>query len=439
VKLATDAAPSFDVEAGDAWVSTTIDKSARFLIWSVTAILFSLPVLIQERIVKDSRSVDFVYFYAASTILRDSSPENLYNPEIQEAACQKVLPIPNGEPTYGSSPYPPFVALLFAPTARLPFWGAFRIHQAISFALYLFGLVLLLRRFFPAQPILSNIFLPFALAYLPWISNTWLNGQLSALGFIALAVALAEQKSGHLFRSGLALSVCLYKPTLLVLLIPMLLFRRQLRVLLGFAAGGCVLVGAATIAFGWHIWVAYARLVVSLGSLERLRQLPQYVDLIAFFSLLTGTRFAGVLALLSTVIALAFLITAWRRDKDGPQLAWAGAITWTLILSPYVPLYDTILIIPSMIASAAAFRLGRTNALPGSLLLIFVGAWLSAALALLIHVQLLTVAIAVVGSLQIAASLRSSHKETPGHTHFPEVAVPAKPNSSCHAKWDQYP
>jgi hypothetical protein len=61
-----------------------------------------------------------------------------------------------------------------------------------------------------------------------------------------------------------------------------------------------------------------------------------------------------------------------------------------------------------MIASAGALRLGRSSALPGSLLLIFVCAWFSAALALLIHVQLLTVAIAVVGSLQIAASLRKT-------------------------------
>jgi len=411
VKVASEVAPSFAAPVGGATVSTAIDKSARFLIWSIAVILVSLPILIQERTGKDARSIDFVYFYAASAIIRDSPAKNLYNPEIQEAACQKVLPTLNGEASYGPWPYPPFVALLFAPAARLPFWEAFRIHQAISFALYLFGLLLLLRRVFPAQPILSNIFLPFALAYLPWIANTWLNGQLSALGFIALAVALAEQRSGHLFRSGLALSVCLYKPTLLVLLIPMLLFRRQLPVLLGFAAGGCVLVGAATIAFGWHIWGAYARLVLSLGSLESLRQLPQYVDLIAFFTLLTGNHFAGLLALLCTAIPLPFLIAAWRRYKHEPQLAWAGAITWTLILSPYVPLYDTILMIPSMIASAGALRLDRSSALPGSLLLIFVCAWLSAALALLIHVQLLTVAIAVVGSLQIAASLRKGRNK----------------------------
>ena len=405
--LVTDAStvgPSGDECA----VSTGIDKSARFLIWSIAAVLIMLPVLIQQRIGKDSRSVDFVYFYAASKIIHDSPAENIYNPEIQNAASQKVLPILDGKFSYGYFPYPPFVALLFAQAAHLPFWTAFRIHQAISFALYALGLVILLRRFFPGQPILSSMFLPFALAYLPWVSNTWLNGQLSALGFIAFAWALAEQKSGHLFRSGLALSLCLYKPTLLVLLIPMLLFRRQLRVLLGFAAGACVLVGAATIAFGWHIWAAYARLVLSLGYIERLRELHQYVDLVAFFSQLAGNRFAGLLALLCAAAALPFLIAACRRYNRNSPLAWASTISWTLILSPYVPLYDTILIIPSMIASADTLRLRGKSALPGVLLLMFVCSWLSAALALVIHVQLLTLAIALLGSLQAAVLLRKT-------------------------------
>ena len=331
-----------------------VGQPANLLIWSIAAVLIFLPVLIQERIPKDSRSVDFVYFYAASTIIRDSSAENIYNPEIESAACQRILPLRGGASSYGPSPYPPFVALLFAPASRLPFWTAFRIHQAISFALYLTGVILLLRRYFPGQPILwgnsrttdlpgaatspellhglmprpaasalSSLFLPFSLAYLPWISNAWLDGQLSALGFIGVAGARIKLKAGHRFRSGLALSVCLYKPTLLVLLIPMLLVGRQLRVLLGFAAGGCVLAGAATAALGWHIWAAYARLMLTLGDLERLRVLPQFVDFAAFFRLLAGNRFGGVLALFSTACALPFLVAAWRRYQRNPSLAWA--------------------------------------------------------------------------------------------------------------------
>lgn len=388
-----------------------MDPNSRFLIWSIAAVLTCLPVLLQARMDKSSHSIDFVYFYSVSTILRDSGPANIYNPELQIATAQKILPVRDAKSSYGISPYPPFVALLFAPASRLPFWTAFRVQQAVSLALYLLGLVILLRRFFPEQPLRSSLFLPFALAYLPWISNTWLNGQLSALGFVAVALALSEQKAGNPFRSGLALSVCLYKPTLLVLLIPMLLFQRQFRALLGFAAGGCALVGAATAAFGWHIWVAYARLALSLGDLEKLRQLSQYVDLEAFFTMLIGGRLGGgrlasVLTVLVTICALSFLIAAWRGCRHNAPLAWAGALTSTLILSPYVPVYDTILLIPSLIASAASLETFRRNTLPAALFLLFACSWVSVALASLIHLQLLTLAIGTLAFVQIAAALR---------------------------------
>jgi hypothetical protein len=69
-------------------------------------------------------------------------------------------------------------------------------------------------------------------------------------------------------------------------------------------------------------------------------------------------------------------------------------------------LYDTILVIPSLIASAGILRLGHRGAFEGSMLLLFMCSWLSAALASLVHLQLLTLAIALLGSLQLAASLR---------------------------------
>lgn len=382
------------------------DSTSRFLIWAMAAVLICLPVLLQARMDRNARSVDFVYFYTVSILARHSSPDKIYDPKLQVETAQKILPVRDGQSSYGFSPYPPFVALLFAPLSRLPFWTAFRVQQAISLALYLLGLIILLRRFFPGQPVWGSVFLPFALAYLPWISNTWLNGQISVLGFVGVALALVWLADGREFRAGLALSICLYKPTLLVLLIPMLVFRRQRRVLAGLAAGGGVLVSVATLAFGWHVWKAYARLVLSLGDLERLRQLPQYVDLSAFFALLIGSRLAGVFAVMLSLGGLALLMAAWRRYQSDPLLVWSATLTLTLVLSPYVPLYDTILIIPSLIASASGLHLHGRDAIPGSLILIFVCSWISAALAGLIHLQILTLAIAALGCLQIAC-LRS--------------------------------
>jgi hypothetical protein len=136
------------------------------------------------------------------------------------------------------------------------------------------------------------------------------------------------------------------------------------------------------------------------------------------------------LALFSTACALPFLVAAWRRYEHNPSLAWASTLTWTLILSPYVPLYDTILIIPSLIASASAFRPARHGALEGGMLMLFLCSWLSAALALLIHVQLLTLAIALLGSLQLAACLRKNSSVRLGSGTQLPVAGGVSPNGS---------
>ena len=183
--------------------------------------------------------------------------------------------------------------------------------------------------------------------------------------------------------------------------------RRQLRVLLGFVVGGCFLAGTATVAFGWHIWVAYARFLQSL-DIQKLRNLSLYVDLSAFFTLLAGQRFASGLTLLFTAAVLPFVIGAWRRYPFKAPLAWASTISWTLILSPYVPLHDTILIVPSLIVSADSLRLGCYNALPGIMLLIFICSWLTKVLASSLHLLLLTLAIGLLGTLQLAACLQKT-------------------------------
>ena len=385
----------------DSSAATQLDRSSAFLVWSIAIILGLLPVWIHERVPKESRSVDYVYFYAVSQILQELPAENIYNQQILAEACQKIMPNRDEKTGYGPFQYPPIAAFLLGPAARVSFSESFRIEQAISFLLFAAGTLLLLRTFSPSQPLISSAFLPFAFAYFPWLSNTLVNGQLSAFGFFSIALALALRESEQLFLSGLALSLCLYKPTLLLLLIPMLVVRCQFRVLAGLATGGAILIASTTVAFGAHVWFAYARFLQSDSSILQVRQFPAYADLNAFFSLIAGVRAGLLMATICTVVSLAVLIVAWIRNRQNDRMAWASAITGTLILGPYVPLYDTILIIPSLVASSEYLRFKNKGALPALLLLVFVSAWLTRALALVLHFQLLTLAIAAVCWVQL--------------------------------------
>jgi len=388
-------------------VSTSIDGVIRNLIWTIAVLLILLPVLSNERKPRASRSLDFVVIYGGCKLVA-SSPDSLYVPKIQRQVLEDIAPLEKGSGTYGYFMYPPFVPLVLSPLSRLPYWNAYRVYQGISAVLYLFGLFLLMKRFLAHDPDLARMMIPFALAYLPFIADTWVSGQLSVVGFVAIAMTLGCIEKGNLFGGGLALSLCCYKPTLLILLLPMLLFRRQFRSLLGFATGAVTLVLAAVAAYGWRIWIDYMHFMQSAAAeMERLRPLMKYADLTAFFSLLTGPRSAPLLALLCGLAILPFLIRAWRHYEEAPLFVWAITLTWTLILGPYVPLYDTTLIISSIIVSSTqpSFRLHRFFA--PALLMLFACSWISEVFVLLIHLQLLTVAFAIFGWLQLRMHIQS--------------------------------
>jgi hypothetical protein len=57
-----------------------------------------------------------------------------------------------------------FGALLLGPASRLPFWTALRIHQVISFALHLTGLILFIAPVFPRAADTVEPVPPFRLA-----------------------------------------------------------------------------------------------------------------------------------------------------------------------------------------------------------------------------------------------------------------------------------
>src|SRR5206468_11873114 len=132
----------------------------------------------------------------------------------------------------------------------------------------------------------------------PFLGYTWLGAQISVIGFGAAALALSEEDRGRPFWSGFALSLCLYKPTLLVLIVPMLIVSGRFRQCVGFLAGACVLTMLSVLVVGVDGTAAFVdklrgiivRSTTPAGTFNPYR----YVDLNAFFRLLPyGRSFAG--------------------------------------------------------------------------------------------------------------------------------------------------
>lgn len=367
---------------------------------------------------------DFVYFYGDGMIAREYPAVRLYDYVLQEQVFNAIYPAHAG--FYGPSPYPPFVALFFRPFSRISFEKAYLVWMAISLLLYIVGVIATCKAVFPEERLKVSLILCFALAFSPFFFSTLINGQLSAVAACAVGLAIYQERQGNPVRGGLALALLAYKPTLLLLIIPMLLLTRRFRALLGFVAGAAALALAATAADGLAIWPAYERMLrgfgqaSGIGAATHLR-LWQYLDLHSSFTAVPGgASTIGLIVLACAVsagvVALALLL--WKsanRTRETEWLAWAATLTWTLLLNIYVPIYDSVLVVIAVVLTLGALRdLKWSKAAEWAVLLslvVFAVSWKTEAFAQAHKIQLLTLALLILGTAQLIFLRRATRRD----------------------------
>ena len=309
---------------------------------------------------------DFIYFYAVGRIAHEYPLARLYEHSLLVKTAGEIFPLKGW--VWGPSPYPPFVALFFSLFARLPFLPSYILWMATSVALYLGGIAAAIRDAFPRQPLKSSLVYCVALGFYPFFICDLKNGQLSAVAVFAVGMAIALERDKRLFLSGLALAILCYKPTLLLLLFPMLLLTRRFRTLAGFLTGGAALFLLTTAIGGIEIWRIY--FLHALGFLhgfievqgQSTLQLWEYIDFHTFSYAVSGGRTTAGLVLIGAIsLAAAALLAVllWRSAKSAKpaqQLAWAATITWTLLLNFYVPVWDSILVVLAFILTLRALN-----------------------------------------------------------------------------------
>jgi Glycosyltransferase family 87 len=386
-----------------------------------------------------ARGFDFAGFYTAGRILNAWPSPRLYDLDLQDRVFHELLP---GLPPETKLPYvyPPFFSLLFRPPALLPYPWACLAWMLLSAGLYLGGLALIWHgvEAIPAPERSTALLL--ALSFQPF-AECWLSGQASTFGFVAMALALHCEARGRPFGVGLSLALCLYKPPLLILVVPMLVMARRSRVLVGFAAGGMALALVSVLAVGWRGCVAY---VHHIGAFSHLMRSPttrfpnwKFIDLDHFLGSMFDRH--GLLRLSALVLAalavLPFLIRSWwaldRQNLDRRMLTWSATLTWTSVLNAYIGVYDAILIVPGLVISADAHwrRAGTTATAPAPafkylLALVFVVPWISQHLARSLGFQPFTLVLMGLGSYQLALAGRDvAGEEIDGPRRFRDATA----------------
>jgi alpha-1,2-mannosyltransferase len=357
---------------------------------------------------------DFIYFYGIGRIANHYPLANLYDYVLQLKVFNEIYPLSEG--AYGPSPYPPFVALFFAPFARLPFGSAFALWMTTSLFIYLIGVGAAINAIFPREPLKASLFFCYALAFYPFLIGTLINGQLAAVAVFAIGLTIAGERSGKLFLSGLALSILAYKPTLLVLIVPLLVLTRRFRAIGGLIAGCAALFIVSTAFGGFAVWPAYARFVRMFGRVASLTDrsglpLTNFVDIGSCLQAIAGGRSvaATAAALIATcVVAVALSVLWWRSAKasrPAQLLAWATALTWTLLINIYVPIYDTVLVVVAIVLTLGALReLGwksATDLFAFAAIFTLGASWITSPFAADHHVQMLSIFLAILGCSQL--------------------------------------
>jgi hypothetical protein len=315
---------------------------------------------------------DFPQFYVAGVIVSRGEAERLYDQpyfrHFQESMRDDPL----------RSLYPPTMGLMMAPLARLSCDEALVAWWAIQ-AVCIFGTgVIFYRTARLPQPWRVNMLVAL-LALTPlWIAVG--IGHLAPMLLLVLAGGLTLHKQGTRFWGGLLLSILALKPQLAAGLVLWMLLRRDLRTLLGLAAGFAIQVATVAAILGPGVWLDYLHAMPGISAVTRAyRYSPLFEQ--SFAGIASNLLWAsGLTAWQVPAMRITYAITAgaaavmlcrvvsarrpWQSNLSPKPISenyeYACGLLFMMILPPYFLVYDqTLLAIPLvMLWSSPAWRWG---------------------------------------------------------------------------------
>jgi hypothetical protein len=360
---------------------------------------------------------DYSAFYVAGTIGQSYSTQDLYHLPLQDHLYHSLLPKAPKD-VFLPYAYPPFLTLLFQPFSLLPYLTSYLLWLLISFSLFLGGMSLIWKSTLAIPRENWIVMLLLALSFEPFVMENWLGGQVSSIGFFFLALALYCEFHHRPFWGGIALGFCLYKPTLLIFILPMLMFTKRFSMLRGFTVCAVSLVGVSWMFVGWDTLIDYISLLQVFTQVTTSEQTVfrvwKYIDLASFFRLLLGssTFFEWYIGSIIPFVGLIFLWYAWKsfrqiEGRNQEQLHWAICITFTLVLNIYMGIYDSIFIVLACLLTLNSFYASlplSIQSMPTPLktifILLYLTPWITQYLAQQIGVQIFTLVLFALGVYQ---------------------------------------
>lgn len=310
--------------------------------------------------------VDHIAFYGAARHVRDGTAGEMYDYATQSEYQGGLI----GRPDWGmlvGFRNPPFYALLYRPTAGLPFAASFLVWAAVGLGV-LAGSMVLLGAERPRWAFAR------ALTFYPvFAAVTFGQNSLLSLGVFATVYRLAA--GGRSFAAGLVAGLLWFKPPLLL---GLFVWWGLNPVRHARSWAGVAVTGAALAALSW--------VIVPDGSLAFVRSLRANLGYggewgwnkespRAFWTLLLPDAPAAVTwGLTGLTSAAGLAVAAWVARRTGAPVAvmFPVAVFLSLWLSPHALIYEWAILVPAAVVLWKEFP-GRRDAW----LCLFAAGWLA--------------------------------------------------------------
>ena len=305
---------------------------------------------------------DFISFYAAGEIVRTGHGSHLYDVQVQEVV--ERLRYHGGFRDMYAYVLPVFAAWIFAPFSKMPFAPAVLTWMALQ-ALLLVALVRGLSQHLAGVPKLPRIvFLAVFALSMPAVTSI-IVGEVDLIIFTGVLLGYLLLRRDRQELAGVALSLALFKPHLVIGIVLMLLVWRQWRTLLPFAATGGSLLVIPALLTSPGLLLANARLLAHFPAAGQRFSIDESAmpNWRGFVASATGHESVWLwlpgLAIIAVVV-IVIALPRWRAATNGRYAAdqsYALAVMLPILISPHLHTQSLVLLfVPGAIALRGIFR-----------------------------------------------------------------------------------
>lgn len=300
-------------------------------------------------------AVDYCAFWSAGRVANTSGYTGIYDLNLLAQVQRPLFPASLDPKLFATVPTPFFPAFilpfqLFALLQPLPGFGLWSLINLLGFGGYLY--------FFSGKllgyPLPRRLFLMFLLSLPVFLDLFW--GQVNLWLMVCMGEFMRAMLEDRPYHAGLWLGCLLLKPQILILIIPVLIIQRSIKVLGGFAIGGVIIFLASVGLAGLNgiyalvkLWFGYAKGLPTNGPEIMMNWRMLALNLNNYMPSAIG----WTLAVVGIAVTIGMVISIWRFpirvDSPNFHIAVLGLLAATGLVAWHSHLSSLMIIIPSLL------------------------------------------------------------------------------------------